>query len=151
MKTKIKLFVYGFLTAVIVMTVGIIGFLYAFSNDDISTVHEQILPSGKHIKVSMCNLVWGVDHSDRYPKQDCFALEYVSSRSDFDQQARNAEALEVFELIRPISEQWGFDKAELSVFPSTKRKGTYHIYFFKRTPAGKWIFDQQSAKVHISD
>jgi hypothetical protein len=151
MKTNIKLFVFGFITAVIIIFGSIIGFLYLFSSDDISTIHEQILPSGKHIRVTMCNLVWGAEHDERFPDQDCFALEYISSMSNFVQQTRDSETLEVFELIRPLSEQWGFDKAEISVFPSAKRKGIYYIYFFKRNSDGRWTFDQHSTKVHIND
>jgi hypothetical protein len=61
------------------------------------------------------------------------------------------ETLEVFELLRPISEQWGFSRATISVFPTTERKGKYHIYTFTRVRDGKWTFERHSAKVFIND
>ncbi|KGF71819.1 hypothetical protein DO97_15080 [Neosynechococcus sphagnicola sy1] len=73
------------------------------------------------------------------------------SSPDLDQQSRDREAIEVFELIRPISEQWGFDKSELYAFPKTKRKGIYYIYTLKRNPDGKWAYEQHLSKVHIND
>ena len=115
------------------------------------TFHEQMLPSGKTIKITMCNFVWGVEHSDRLTSQDCFAVEYVMSSPDSTQEAQDREAMEVFELIRPISEEWKIDKAELIAFPTLKRKGVYYIYALDRNPDGAWDYKRHSAKVHIND
>ena len=97
------------------------------------------------------NLVWGVEHGERRSGDDSFALEYVSSVANGDQTALDQETLEVFELIRPVSELWGFDHATISVFPTRQRKGKYYMYAFTRAPDGKWPFSRHSAKVHIND
>jgi len=151
MNIKLKFLVLGFFAACIFGVVCILGFFLLFTSDNTMTYHEQILPSGKTIKVTMCNLVWGVEHSDRFPNQDCFAIEYVMSSPDPNQEAKDQEAMEVFELIRPISEQWKIDKAELLAFPTLKRKGTYYIYALERNPNGKWDYKWHSAKVHVND
>jgi hypothetical protein len=150
MKIQIKFFVLGVIACL--LGVGsILGLMLFISSDITMTFHEQMLPSGKSIKVTRCNLVWGVEHADRFPNRDCFALEYIMSLPNSDQQVRDREAMEVFELIRPISEQWGLDKAELYAFPTTKRKGIYYIYTLKRNSDGKWAYEQHPAKVHIND
>lgn len=151
MNVKFKFFVLGFFTACILGAGCILGFLFFFSSDNTMTFHEQILPSGKTTKVTMCNFVWGVEHSDRFPNRDCFAIEYVMSSPDSTEEAKDQEAMEVFELIRPISEQWRIDKAQVSAFPTLKRKGIYYIYFLERNPNGKWDYRRQSAKVHLND
>ncbi len=150
MKIQIKWFVLGFFTACVLGAGSIVSFLY-FGTSDAMTYHNQILPSGGSIKVTMCTLAWGVEHDERYPEKDCFLLEYVSSAPGMDPVAKDNETLEAFELIRPVSELWKIDNAQVSVFPSTKRKGEYDIYNFKRHPGGKWVFDKQQAKVHIND
>ena len=129
MKIQNKFFIFGLVAASILSTGGVLGFLFISSANNTMTFHEQRLPSGRKTRVTMCNLVWGVEHSDRFPDKDCFAIEYVMSLPDSDVQARDREAMEVFELIRPISEQWGFDKAELYAFPTLKRKRNLsHLY-----------------------
>lgn len=150
MKIQIKFFALGFIAACM-LGLGSILCLLFFSVSDNMIFHDQVLPSGKNIKVTSCNFAWGLEHDDRSPNKDCFTLEYVSSTSDSDLQVRDQETVEVFELIRPISELWGLDKSEVSVFPSTKRKGIYDIYLFKRNSDGKWTFNRHSAKVHIND
>ena len=151
MKIKIKYFAFGFLIACLVGIGFMIGFSLLYENNRDMTYHEQILPSGKSIKITMCDFVWGVEHNDRFANQDCFALEYVMSTADSSQTVQDREALEVFELIRPISEQWKINKAELSAFPTLKRKGVYYIYALERNANCQWDYKRYSAKVHKND
>jgi hypothetical protein len=108
---------------------------------------EQRLASGKVIKVTSCILVWGVEHGERHANQDSFALEYVTSISPSATQELDGEALEVFELIRPISEQWGFSTASVAAFTSVERTGKYDVFNFSRSSDGRWSFSRTSAKV----
>ena len=110
-------------------------------------VRVQRLPSGGTVQVTSCLLVWGADHDERHPDEDSFALEYVSARLTSSPHDLDREALEVFELIRPISEQWGFSTASLSAFPSVERTGRYEVYNFSRAAGGTWSFTRHSAKV----
>jgi len=151
MKIKIKYFAFGFLIACLVGIGFMIGFSLLYENNRDMTYHEQILPSGKSIKITMCDFVWGVEHNDRFANQDCFALEYVMSTADSSQPIQDREALEVFELIRPISEQWKISKAELSAFPTLKRKGIYYIYALEQNTNGHWDYKRYSAIVHKND
>src|SRR5262245_45618625 len=57
--------------------------------------HEQRLASGKVVKVVSCLLAWGVEHDERHPDQDSFALEYVSGLPRERPQELEREALEV--------------------------------------------------------
>lgn len=83
--------------------------------------HDQRLRSGAIVKVTSFNLVWGVEHDERDTSKDCFALEYVWANSTADVGHREAEAADVFELVRPASEQWGFRMATIAGFPTTER------------------------------
>ena len=150
MKIKIKYLAIGFFAACILGIVCMISFSL-FENDSNMTFHEQNLPSGKSIKITMCNFVWGGEHNERFANQDCFAIEYVMSSPNITQDAKDREAIEVFELIRPISEQWKINIAEVISFPTMKRKGMYYIYSLNRTPNGTWDYRRDSAKVHIND
>ncbi len=113
--------------------------------------HEERLPSGKAIKVTSFNLVWGAEHDDHALGGDCFSLEYVTANPDADPQTRGQEAVEVFELIRPVSELWGFKSAQLAGFPTVDRKGRYDFYIFVRDANGKWSFTSEKRKVFASD
>ena len=113
--------------------------------------HDQKLPSGKTIKVTSFNLVWGVEHDERDTNKDSFALEYVSADAQAEATRREAEATEVFELIRPISEQWGFRSASIAGFPSVERKGRYDLYWFQRQADGRWSFTRSERKVFAND
>jgi hypothetical protein len=95
--------------------------------------------------------VWGIEHDERDPGIDSFALEFVSANPQADSKVREQEVSEVFELIRPISEQWGFNTASLAGFPTTQRKGAYDVYLFKRSPDGKWSYERFQAKVFVND
>jgi len=107
-------------------------------------VREQRLASGKVVRVISCLLVWGVEHDERHPDQDSFALEYLSALPRQPWAALEAEALEVFELIRPVSEQWGFSMATVTALRSPERTGTYDVFVFTRTAAGTWSHTTQS-------
>jgi hypothetical protein len=125
---------------------------FLFTGPRIRTVfHDQALPSGKTVKVTMCNFAWGVEHEERRVRDDCFILEYVSTVPHADLAAVDRETLEVFELIRPVSELWGLKTASVSAFPKVERKGKYFIYSFKRTPAGVWVHERTPAKVFVND
>jgi len=113
--------------------------------------HDQRLPSGKTIKVTSFHMVWGVEHDERDASKDCFALEFVSANPAADESAKEREALEVFELIRPASELWGFRSAFVSGFPAVERKGRYEIFTFTRGADGRWSVARQSAKVFATD
>ena len=113
--------------------------------------HDQVLRSGRTIKVTSFNLVWGIEHDDRDVSKDCFALEFVSANPAADAAAQDREALEVFELIRPTSELWGLRTATVSGFPSVERKGRYQIFTFTRGASGQWSVNRQSAKVFNTD
>jgi len=113
--------------------------------------HDQKLPSGTTVKVTSCLLVWGVEHDERDTSKDAFALEYVSADPQAEVARREAEATEVFELIRPISEQWGFRSATIAGFPSVERKGRYDLYWFQRQGDGRWSFTRSERKVFATD
>jgi hypothetical protein len=113
--------------------------------------HDQVLPSGKTIKVTSFHLVWGVEHDERDTGKDCFSLEFVSADPTAERAAKDREALEVFELIRPASELWGFKTAIVSGFPALERKGRYEIFTFTRGADGRWSVVRQSAKVFAND
>jgi hypothetical protein len=101
-------------------------------------IREQRLPSGKMVKVVSCLLAWGVEHDERHPDQDAFALEYVSSVPRVPPQDLEREAVEAFELIRPMSEQWGLPTATVAALRSPERTGTWDIFVFTRSTSGSW-------------
>lgn len=113
--------------------------------------HDQKLPSGKTVKVTSFHLVWGVEHDERDPTKDCFALEYVSADPQADPSRREAEATEVFELIRTVSEQWGFQTASIAGFPTIEREGKYDLYWFQRAANGRWSFTRSERKAFAND
>jgi len=102
--------------------------------------HAETLASGSTIKVTSFNLVWGAEHDEHTLGQDCFAIEYVTSFPDADAKRREAEAAEAFELVRPVSEQWGFREATVAAIPTIEHKGLYDLYWFQRKPDGHWSF-----------
>jgi len=150
MKTAIKSLI---IIAIIVSLsiLSIVCIYYFREENSLAGYRSQILPSGRSIKVTSFHLAWGVEHDNRISNNDCFNLEYVSSVTGTDTQARDREALEVFELIRPISEQWGFSRATIAAFQSVEHKGTYDLFIFRRMPDGKWSFTQYPAKVFVND
>ena len=113
--------------------------------------HGERLASGSTVKIVSFNLVWGIEHDDRDVARDSFAIEYVSAIAGADVAAREAEAAQVFELVRPVSEQWGFRSASMSAFPTLQRKGRYDLYGFERHADGHWSFTRSDAKVFAND
>ena len=101
-------------------------------------VHEQRLPSGRVVKIISCMFAWGVEHDERHADQDGFALEYLSATPRERSQDLEREALEVFELIRPTSEQWGLSSATVTALRTPERTGTYDVFAFTRSAAGTW-------------
>jgi hypothetical protein len=154
MKTQIKWLFLGFgLAGLLFVGAGgaFVGVLIYQGKCGEPVLREQALPSGKKIQIRMCNLLWGVDHDDRHKNDDQFGLEYISNASHDDLAALDKETLEAFELIRPISEQWGIDKAQVAAFPTTRRKGRYYLYIFTRQPQGARGFERRQEKVFIND
>lgn len=150
MRTKLIFFLSGFLAAPILIAGAFYSIAY-LQQDQPPTFREQRLSSGRVIKVTSFVLAWGLEHNERIPQQDSLSLDYVSSVPDADSESIDKEAMEVFELIRSVSEQWGFRSATLCAFPSTTRRGRYYIFAFNKTPDGSWSFQRSSAKVHIND
>ena len=112
---------------------------------------EQRLASGKVVKVTSCLLVWGVEHGERHPNQHSFALEYVSALPTTAAKELDQEALEVFELIRPVSEQWRFSTASVAAFATVERTGKYNLFAFSRSSDGRWSFTRTAAKVYNTE
>lgn len=109
--------------------------------------HDQLLPSGKTVKILSFNLAWGIEHDDRHVDQDCFSLEFVTADPAADAAAKEREAWEVFELVRPGSELWGFKTAVLSARTSVARKGGYDIFTFTRGADGTWSVAASELKI----
>lgn len=121
------------------LTAGIVVALFLLGCEESHLVwREQRLPSGKQVKVTSLHLAWGAEHDQRFPDQDCFALQFVTTQPDAAAKDREREAWEVFELIRPASEQWGFKSATLSAFQTPRRERQYDLFIFKRGEDGKW-------------
>ena len=120
------------------------GLSTACFGDYRTPIREQRLPSGKVVKVVSCLLAWGVEHDERFPDQDAFALEYVSTVPRLPPQELEREVLEVCELVRPISEQWRLPTATVSALRSADRTGTWDVFAFKRSPSGTWTHTSQT-------
>jgi hypothetical protein len=100
---------------------------------------EQKLLSGKSVKVKSLQIAWGVEHDEpRSPEKDCFVLQFVYGAPEADDAAHERESKEVFELIRPISEQWGFASAELMAYSTAEPDRHYDLFLFQRSKEGKW-------------
>lgn len=101
--------------------------------------HAETLASGKTVKVTSFNLVWGAEHDPEHTLgKDCFAIEFVMSDAHADFAARDAEAAEVFELVRPVSEQWKFAEATVAAIPTLDYRGQYDLYWYRRDADGHW-------------
>ncbi|HET7536183.1 MAG TPA: hypothetical protein VFJ90_07000, partial [Candidatus Didemnitutus sp.] len=113
--------------------------------------HDTKLPSGKTVKVTQFLLAWGVEHDERHPDQDCFAMEFVYTQPDASDEAHGQEAREVFELMRTTSELWNLNTATVAGFPKTERKGKYDLYIFTRGADGQWAVKREQRKVFAND
>jgi len=111
--------------------------------------HEESLSSGQKVKVTMMALVWGGRPGDDGCTMggDCFHLEFVSNDPNANATNRTTEAQEVFELIRPMSEQWGFTNAEVLGFKQLERTGDYDLFEFDRGTNGNWSCTQKTMSV----
>ncbi|MEI2722829.1 MAG: hypothetical protein V9H26_04600 [Verrucomicrobiota bacterium] len=139
-------------TLSVLLAGGMVVALFFFSGPQVRSIsHKVVLPSGKTVEVTMCNFAWGVEHAERDVQKDSFVLEYVSTVPHTDLAAVDRETLEVFELIRPVSELWGLDVANVSAFPTVDRRGKYFIYLFSQDSGGNWTFQRKEAKVFIND
>jgi hypothetical protein len=114
-----------------------------FGGDFHAPIRDQRLPSGKVVKVLSCVLAWGDEHDGREPDKDVFALDYLSSVPRDPAQALEQEAVDAFELIRPISEQWGLLTATVTALRTPDRTGTYDIFVFRRSASGAWSHTNQ--------
>ena len=103
--------------------------------------HAEKLASGNTIKVTSFNLVWGAEHDEHALGKDCFAMEYVTSYPG-DDKKREAEVAEVFELMRPASEQWGFGEATVAAMPTLEGRRQQDLYWFVRKADGHWASKQ---------
>jgi hypothetical protein len=104
--------------------------------------HPEKLASGSTIKVTEFDLVWGAGHGDddHVMGPDCFKITYVTQLPGADEKQRQAEALQAFELVRPISEQWGLRTAEVGAIPTLEHRGPYDVYHFRQAADGSWSF-----------
>jgi hypothetical protein len=107
-------------------------------SDEHKLWREQKLPSSRSVKVTSCLLVWGSEHDERIASNDCFALDFVYTSPDANNEAHEQEAKEVFELIRPVSELWGFTTATVTAFPTIERERHYDFFIFERSSDGRW-------------
>lgn len=102
-------------------------------------VRQQRLQSGKTVSITGVNLTFGARDN---VGNDSFRVEYTCSNPQGSQQDLNTEASEVFDLIRPISEQWGLKTASLEAFPTEKHTGKFTAYHFKRQANGQWASEK---------
>jgi len=105
--------------------------------------HPEKLSSGTTVKVTAFDLVWGAGHGDddHVMGPDCFKITYVTAlAAGADIAQRDAEALQAFELVRPISEQWRMRAAEVAAIPTLEYTGSYDVYEFQRKSDGSWTF-----------
>jgi len=105
--------------------------------------HEQRhrtlkLASGHALEIMGLYFAFGDDHSQRGAIDDGISVQYVSAAAEGD--ARDKEAAEVFEAIRPLSEALGVATAEVCAYPSLSRKDRSEIYTYSRDTAGAWTF-----------
>lgn len=107
------------------------------------------LASRRSLEVTALSLAFGDEHSARGAADDGVFVEYVTSSAD--DAARDAEAAEVFEAIRPLAESLGVPAAAVSAFPSLVRKGRYERHDFARDAAGRWTSSRTTAKVSAND
>ena len=118
--------------------VSLLAALLPACSDSHPSWRDQKLPSGRPVKVLLMTLALGVEHDERFPDHDAFALWYVTNLPEGGPTERELEAREVFELIRPISEQWGFKSASLSAYKTPQRERYYDLFIFDRSDDGQW-------------
>jgi len=150
MKSKITYFLAGFFIALLLGVGGVVTF-FIYDAKIPMTYYEQAAPSGGKIKLVSFNLSRGMEHGVRYASQDCFYMEYICDVPQASQESKDKEALAVFDLIRPVSEQWGFKTAVLSAYLTTSRKGPFDDYRFTQKSDGTWHVDRHAMNVHLNE
>lgn len=123
----------------LLVLVSLLATLLSACSESRPVWREQKLPSGRPVKVLFMTLAWGIEHDDRFPDHDAFALWYVTTVPEGGPKEREQEAREVFELIRPVSEQWGFKSASLSAYQTPQRERYYDLFIFNRGDDGQWL------------
>lgn len=103
--------------------------------------HEQRhrtlkLASGRALEIMGLYFSFGDEHSQRGAIDDGISVQYVSAAAAGE--ARDKEAAEVFEAIRPLSESLGVATAEICAYPSLSGKGRHDVYAYSRDVAGAW-------------
>lgn len=104
--------------------------------------HEVSLASGRKIKVKMFTLAFANEHGDRDPSRDGFNVMYVESVPATDTAKHEAEARELFELVRPTADLWKTTSASLTAWPNLKWEGKMVIYSFTREASGNWAMSR---------
>src|SRR3954463_9619129 len=132
-------------TLALMIVAGLAAGCFFGSDDEFhAPIHEQRLPSGKVVKVVSCLLTWGAEHDQRLPDRDAFEIDYISAIPRVPPQELEKEAVEVFELIRPIAEQWGMPLATVTALRSADRTGTWDVFAFNRSASGAWTHTSQA-------
>jgi len=106
MKPQIKFFSFGFFFACFSL-LGIFAYMLHHDGNIRMLVHDQVLPSGKTVQITSFNLVWGEEHSDRNPGNDCFNLEYVSNVPHAEPEVRDLIPMSQAEVAIDVPEQPG--------------------------------------------
>ena len=106
---------------------------------------NQVLSSGKTVKLLGVHFGFG---SQENKGNDSFTVEYSITNPKADDATKDKEAWDVFELIRPVSEQWGLKEAEVSAFPTPQHKGAYTFYRFRHSTEGKWAMEKMNGSIH---
>jgi hypothetical protein len=96
------------------------------------------LASGRALEVVGLYFAFGDEHSQRGAIDDGISVQYVSAAAEGE--ARDKEAAEVFEAIRPLSESLGVVTAEVCAYSSLSRNGRSETYAYSRDTAGAWTF-----------
>jgi hypothetical protein len=131
---------------------GAAALLFSLGRGDYRPVfREQVLPSGRRVAVTALHLAWGTEHGERTVANDALDVEFVLSSPGAPDAAREAEAREVFDLVRPLAEQLGLRGSTVSAFPQAERKGHYDQFLFRRAPSGPWTVERKAAKVFANE
>lgn len=115
------------------------------SVDSVNGSREQILSSGNKVKITGLNLAFGDRASG---SQDVMVLSYQTLYVEKVSSDRNKEAHEVFELIRPLCEQWRLSGADLMAFQKNNGKGDFWAIRFRRGTDGRWNAEEMPGKVY---
>jgi hypothetical protein len=124
----------------VAMLVAVAAMLFAVASGG---SHEQRhrtfkLASGRALEIMGLYFAFGDEHSQRGAIDDSISVQYVSAAAKGE--ARDREAAEVFEAIRPLSESLGVATAEVCAYSSLSLKGRSEIYAYSRDTTGVWTF-----------